>query len=80
MNEPCKCCDEDTSFGSGRFVNRVTSFDGGYFCADCCRYECDICGDLIPFDEDFWIDKGENSYRAHESCIELEDFQYIDNL
>ncbi len=35
----CVDCGEDTSFGSGRFVNRIPS-DDNWLCADC-LYEID---------------------------------------
>lgn len=42
----CIDCKEDTSFGSGKFVNRITADDGkvsGFMCADCQMVECDSC-------------------------------------
>jgi len=57
----CVYCNEDTAFGSGRFVNRVGAdhFDeetkeyrDGYSCADCMSMECDRCGEGITLDED----------------------------
>jgi hypothetical protein len=47
--DPCVHCGEDTSFGSGRFVNRVPADTGernGYACAECLSVECDRCGEL----------------------------------
>jgi len=50
MNDQhCIECGEDTSFGHGKFVNRVPA-DDGYLCADCLSFECDSCGELIEFD------------------------------
>ena len=45
----CTQCGEDTSFGSGRFVNRIpsgTDTQEGYMCAECQMTECDSCGEL----------------------------------
>ena len=42
----CIDCKQDTSFGSGRFVNRIPADDGevsGFMCADCQMVECDSC-------------------------------------
>ena len=42
----CIDCKEDTSFGSGKFVNRIPADDGevsGFMCADCQMVECDSC-------------------------------------
>ena len=38
----CISCGEDTSFGSGRFVNRIPA-DDNYMCAECQMVECDMC-------------------------------------
>ena len=38
----CTSCGEDTSFGSGRFVNRIPA-DDTYMCAECQMVECDMC-------------------------------------
>tara|TARA_R100001244_G_scaffold73788_1_gene59173 strand:- start:23 stop:286 length:264 start_codon:yes stop_codon:yes gene_type:complete len=43
----CTHCGKDTSFGSGRFVNRIpstTDTQEGYMCPDCQAVECDKCG------------------------------------
>jgi hypothetical protein len=59
----CVECNEDTSFGSGRFVNRIpASVDTtcgdkeyeieGYLCPECNQLECDRCDNLIGVDED----------------------------
>ena len=44
----CIECWEDTSFGSGRFVNRIPADNGvrdGYMCAECQSIKCDRCGE-----------------------------------
>jgi len=53
MNEDlCLWCREDTSFGSGKFVNRIPAdrqdsidekYESGFMCADCQCVECDVC-------------------------------------
>ena len=40
--QPCEVCGEDTSFGSGRFVNRIPA-DDNYMCSECQMIECDKC-------------------------------------
>ena len=48
MGDICLECRQDTSWGSGRFVNRIPAgqdFETGYLCAEC--YEAD-------FDEDVY--------------------------
>ncbi len=45
----CTNCHKDTSFGSGRFVNRIpstTDTEEGYMCANCQSIECDKCDDI----------------------------------
>tara|TARA_A100001015_G_C14593312_1_gene557569 strand:- start:166 stop:555 length:390 start_codon:yes stop_codon:yes gene_type:complete len=46
VGQLCIDCKEDTSFGSGKFVNRIPADDGkvsGFMCADCQMVECDSC-------------------------------------
>ncbi len=46
LGDLCIDCKEDTSMGSGKFVNRIPADDGkvsGYMCADCQMVECDSC-------------------------------------
>ena len=43
MSELCRDCGEDTSFGSGKFVNRIPA-DDGWVCAECMLFDCDECG------------------------------------
>lgn len=46
IGNTCVECREDTSWGSGKFVNRVpatTDTEDGYICADCQAIECDEC-------------------------------------
>lgn len=41
IGNKCIYCFEDTSFGSGRFVNRIPADDGeheGYACSECQYY------------------------------------------
>ena len=51
-SELCLWCGEDTSFGSGRFVNRIPAsrqdgiddeYRDGFQCAECQCEECSIC-------------------------------------
>lgn len=53
IGDHCTHCGNDTSFGSGRFVNRVPSGHqtergtprlDGYMCDECMSMECDLCG------------------------------------
>tara|TARA_R100001510_G_scaffold56568_1_gene62399 strand:- start:1557 stop:1961 length:405 start_codon:yes stop_codon:yes gene_type:complete len=48
----CLWCREDTSFGTGKFVNRIPAsrqdsiddeYETGYQCADCQAEECSVC-------------------------------------
>ncbi len=55
IGQQCISCFEDTSFGSGKFVNRVPAEDQihkGWLCADCMSLDCDRCGEPIDLDED----------------------------
>jgi hypothetical protein len=48
MLKPNDCieCHEDTSFGSGRFVNRIPA-DDNYMCAECQMVDCNRCNDKV---------------------------------
>ena len=89
MSEPCVYCNKDTSFGSGRFINRIPS-DGdgtrdGYACAECMQMDCDRCEKKIPLDEDItpndtgWKSDDGHFYdganRVHEECLTHEEKQ-----
>jgi len=71
----CVECDKDTSFGSGRFVNRVpASRDDveGYLCPDCNQVECDRCDEMIGVDEDVtpWsLELQENEFKDGATCV-----------
>ena len=46
IGERCVQCLQDTSFGSGKYVNRIPADNGlydGYECSDCQSCECDVC-------------------------------------
>jgi hypothetical protein len=42
----CIECNEDTSFGSGRFVNRIPA-DDQYMCAECQMIDCNRCNNKV---------------------------------
>ena len=48
IGDKCVECKNDTSFGSGRFVNRIPAgndeFDG-YLCTECRLMTCEICNE-----------------------------------
>tara|TARA_R110002020_G_scaffold359183_3_gene571888 strand:+ start:416 stop:697 length:282 start_codon:yes stop_codon:yes gene_type:complete len=80
---PARCldCDRDTSFGSGLFINRVST-DGGWLCAECAALCCDRCGDPIALGEDitpadvFGDERAyfyDNCYRICEGCLNFEE-------
>ena len=49
IGNKCTECFKDTSFGSGRFVNRIPSGTDkyeGYLCSECQMIECDKCDKL----------------------------------
>ena len=49
IGNKCVSCLKDTSFGSGRFVNRIpagTDEYEGYQCPECQMIECDECKKL----------------------------------
>ena len=59
IGNKCVFCLKDTSFGSGRFVNRIpasTDVSDGYACSECMETECDRCDGMIGLDEDITID------------------------
>jgi len=50
LGQLCIDCKEDTSMGSGKFVNRIPADDGevsGFMCADCQMVECDSCKEKV---------------------------------
>ncbi len=51
MTDACVHCGESTAFGSGKFVNRVST-DNGWSCSECLCFDCDRCRQLIAFNED----------------------------
>jgi DNA-directed RNA polymerase subunit RPC12/RpoP len=63
----CVDCGEPTTFGSGRFVNRVPA-DDGYRCAECMEYPCDRCGEPIALDEDLYIKDGKGD--RYNICVD----------
>ena len=42
----CDECGKSTSFGSGRFVNRLAT-DNGWLCPHCQEEECDYCHEMV---------------------------------
>ena len=92
MSNNCVSCGEDTTFGSGRFVNRIPHFEegnDGYMCSECASYECCRCGKLIGLDEDISPDQvfGEDddngqfpdgSMKVHEECLTKEEKKLLD--
>lgn len=61
-NQNCIYCGDDTSPGSGKFINRVPGgfvcdedskeYRTGYACESCMTHECDRCTRTINMDED----------------------------
>jgi len=52
INEICLACDKDTSYGSGKFINRIPhgwcEEEGqGWLCEECQLVECHKCNDSI---------------------------------
>jgi len=78
IGNKCIYCKEDTSFGSGRFVNRIPADDGefdGYACADCMQIECHRCDKMIGLDDDIrW-----NNMVLHEECLTSEEYAEYEN-
>ena len=74
----CVDCLQDTSIGSGRFVNRMPCdrdvYDGdkyignrsGWLCIDCNWFECDRCDEKIYCDEDCTPYDVYDSHEPHE--------------
>jgi hypothetical protein len=54
IGNECTECRNDTSFGSGRFVNRIPSGTDeyeGYLCSDCQLVTCEVCNqDTIEYE------------------------------
>lgn len=71
----CIECWEDTSFGSGKYVNRIPADNGvrdGYLCAECQCIECDECGEsTLEYTTDYngnWLCP--ECTRDHTQCDE----------
>ena len=48
VGDKCVECKNDTSFGSGRFVNRLPAGNDefeGYLCTECRLMTCEMCGE-----------------------------------
>lgn len=80
--DPCVYCGESTSFGSGRFVNRI-GVDDGWGCAECSGYECDECEQQIYIDCEIRVEytdeHGEYHYgNYHEECYNREKHGLMD--
>ena len=74
IGNKCIYCKKDTSFGSGRFVNRISADDGefdGYACAGCMEIECDRCGKMIGLDDDVRV----NNLVLHWDCQTKEEYE-----
>tara|TARA_R100000963_G_scaffold9453_1_gene6270 strand:+ start:942 stop:1274 length:333 start_codon:yes stop_codon:yes gene_type:complete len=72
IGDNCVYCLKDTSFGSGRFVNRIpasTNDYDGYACPECMETECDRCDDMIGLDEDITVDTPTRTERVHWECL-----------
>ena len=74
IGNKCIYCFEDTSFGSGRFVNRIPADDGehdGYACPECMEMECARCDRMIGLDCDVaWDDQ-----KLHLECLTKEEYK-----
>jgi len=77
IGDNCVHCLKDTSFGSGRFVNRIpagTDDYNGYACPECMEIECDRCDKMIGLDEDITIDSPSSfnppyEMKVHWDCL-----------
>ncbi len=77
--DPCVECGESTAPGSGRWVNRLP-FDDGYKCIECLGsvFECDRCGEDIPFDTDTSVIDQEHLLTGTARTIRVGDCCYKD--
>ena len=76
--DDCIECGHNTSFGSMKFVNRISA-DDGFLCAECAALTCDRCHNKIPIDEDltpadvYGDDNpglfSDDAYRVCEGCL-----------
>tara|TARA_Y100000385_G_C12786673_1_gene505846 strand:- start:244 stop:573 length:330 start_codon:yes stop_codon:yes gene_type:complete len=92
--DPCVYCGESTSFGTGRFVNRITVDDEdgnlGWGCEECSGYECERCDKQIALDYEVTPEEcfGENSVdlfsdgarHVCEDCLTKEEFNAREKL
>ena len=68
IGDKCIFCFKDTSFGSGRFVNRIPASDDeydGWACPECMAYECDRCNKPNEKELDPWISPNKEHARRH---------------
>ena len=76
IKNKCVECLEDTSFGSGKFVNRIPASNEeyeGYLCPDCRAVDCDICKELVL--DEYEIIEGRLYCTLNEKCLEVGNIQ-----
>tara|TARA_R110000803_G_scaffold46664_2_gene97883 strand:+ start:7980 stop:8297 length:318 start_codon:yes stop_codon:yes gene_type:complete len=73
IGDLCTSCHEDTSFGTGLYVNRIpsgTETEEGWLCPTCQMHECDRCEKNIEVDCDITITiKKEWQEKVHYDCM-----------
>jgi hypothetical protein len=91
VDNNCVYCAQDTSFGSGKFVNRL-AHDDGYACAECAGYVCDRCDEQIYLDEDITANKCGSGYGPWDdefadgavhvcrSCLTINEWRALKNF
>ena len=82
----CVYCSQDTSFGSGKFVNRLPT-DDGYSCAECAGYTCDRCNEQIYLDEDITASEcgggdefADGAVHVCRGCLTMNEWEAFNNL
>ena len=82
IGDKCVECKNDTSFGSGRFVDRIPAerMDGveslrieGYLCPECQLEKCDKCGELNDC-------SGYNTMFICEDCVYHAGEKYLEEM
>jgi hypothetical protein len=86
VDNNCVYCAQDTSFGSGKFVNRL-AHDDKYACAECAGYTCDRCNQQIYLDEDITAvecnggqEFADGAVHVCRSCLTVNEWQAFKNF
>jgi len=96
IGERCTHCGDYVGWGSDKRINRIPSGHDwevetpsgktfsipvdGWMCAECAAYDCDVCNDPIPLDEDIYVEHPTlYCMHVHEECLPDEWKEYTND-